>query len=91
MKKAIAEFIVDTIGCEEDAKIYEDYSGRGMYGETTTGIVCSNPMAVTEALIEALLNTDEDEVETLNEQYNEDEDDRTSLSFDSLGHDYIVY
>lgn len=31
-----------------DASIYEDYSGRGMYGATTTGIV--SPDAFTAAM-----------------------------------------
>lgn len=28
----------------EEFRLYEDYSGRGMYGETTAGIVCEGYM-----------------------------------------------
>jgi hypothetical protein len=44
MKKANAEKILAAM---EDAgmkcELYEDYSGRGMFGRTTTGIVCDSP------------------------------------------------
>jgi hypothetical protein len=40
-----AEQIVEYIQYEmgEDAEVYEDYSGRGMYGNTCAGIVVDNP------------------------------------------------
>lgn len=39
MKKEIAELIVEN---SYDMDIHEDYSGRGMFGNTTTGIVCDS-------------------------------------------------
>jgi len=39
----IVEFICGN-GCK--ASVYEDYSGRGMYGETCTGIVTDEPTMV---------------------------------------------
>jgi len=37
MKKETAERIVNYIG--DDARVYDDYSGRGMYGRTTYAVV----------------------------------------------------
>jgi hypothetical protein len=40
MNYITAKFIADI--CEDigvDVELYEDYSGRGMYGDTTTGLV----------------------------------------------------
>ena len=40
MNKDLALAIVDAINNNGgDANIYEDYSGRGMYGQPTTGVV----------------------------------------------------
>jgi hypothetical protein len=36
-----------------DAKVYEDYSGRFMYGQTCPGIVCDDPVAVGFAAAKA--------------------------------------
>jgi hypothetical protein len=44
MKKANAEKILAAMqDAGMDAELYEDYSGRGMFGRTTTGIVCGSP------------------------------------------------
>lgn len=37
-----------------DAKVYEDYSGRFMYGQTCPGIVCDDPVAVGFAAAKSL-------------------------------------
>jgi hypothetical protein len=39
MNKDIAEMIIDY---GNDLSLYEDYSGRGMYGKTTTAITCDS-------------------------------------------------
>jgi len=44
MDHTIANKIVDAsidMGVEE-ARLYNDYSGRGMFGNTTTAVVCSS-------------------------------------------------
>ena len=53
--------ILDNMGVE--AEIYEDYSGRGMYGKTTTGIVCDagKSAMIGYAYAVAVVQTMEDE------------------------------
>ena len=51
MTKAQAQKVVDILtdrGIE--ARMYEDYSGRGMYGATCPGIVCSDVVEVGAAI-----------------------------------------
>ena len=38
---------------EWEARVYKDYSGRGMYGRTCTGIVTTAPAAIVGAAIVA--------------------------------------
>ena len=51
MRKTNAEAIVDYL---EDkgitAEVYQDYSGRGMYGTTTTAVVTKDPFDVARAM-----------------------------------------
>jgi hypothetical protein len=43
MELAVAKRVVDVLGeMDVEAEVYEDYSGRGMFGRTTTGIVCGS-------------------------------------------------
>jgi hypothetical protein len=58
-----------------DAKLYEDYSGRGMYGNTTTGVT-------TDA--------SPGEMEFMEEEMEEAEID-PAFRKDSMGLDYIYY
>lgn len=47
MEYKVAEAIVQEMENNGvDAEIRESYSGRGMYGKTTTGIVCDDPVVV---------------------------------------------
>lgn len=53
MEKEIAELLVDTgYGLE----IYEEYSGRGMYGKTTTAVTCDNVSQFMESVGEAFMD-----------------------------------
>jgi hypothetical protein len=45
--QAIVEFLEDQ---GDEASVYEDYSGRGMYGRTTAGVVASEVSDVTYAM-----------------------------------------
>ena len=38
MKRHVADLLVDFAG-DEDLTLHEDYSGRGMYGDRTSGVV----------------------------------------------------
>lgn len=35
-----------------ELRVYEDYCGRGMYGETTTGLVVNNDREFKELMVE---------------------------------------
>lgn len=58
-----------------DAELYEDYSGRGMYGNTTTGVTTDARPQSMEAMEEAM---EEAEIDP-------------SFRKDNMGLDYIYY
>jgi hypothetical protein len=61
--------------------IRDDYSGRGMYGTTTTGIVCESIEEFIKACVAATL----DEPENMEEFLYED------IRSDNMGLDIIFY
>jgi len=77
MKLDEALQLIEFLGDEGyDAKLYEDYSGRAMYGNVTTGVTTAmRPVEMEEA---------EDRLE------NDYEIDH-SFRFDNMGLDYIYY
>lgn len=93
MKKALANLIIENLNdMGEFGELYKGYSGRGMYGKTTFGVVCSNPMRVADALASAYQYGDDESIERFNDEYEEEETNYfEKLSFDNLGNDYIVY
>ena len=89
MKKEIAEALIEIMEefCEENAaKIYEEYSGRGMYGDKTTGIVVSSVGDLIAAIISRADLLVEDEYEFTDAKF-----DVKSIRIDSLGRDTIIY
>jgi len=82
MLKSVAEAIQRAVESEtcEQAEIYDDYSGRCMYGDTTTGVVVPSSGVVISSimkrpdLFDDIPNRDIDEIKT-----------------DSMGHDIILY
>lgn len=89
MKKELAEALKTVyLECYPDShcRVYENYSGRGMYGEETTGLVCES----AEDLISAILLSPE---YILREFKDNDinRGDITSVRVDSLGFDTIFY
>jgi hypothetical protein len=95
MKKAMAEFIAEKLEdmTGEKHSIREGYSGRGMFGSETFGIVCDSPMQVLDVVMECLLNgeLDEDDIEELNDKLDEERGPNTGFRFDGMGLQYIVY
>ena len=88
LAEKLVEFIVD---CgeytEDDVYIIENYSGRAMYGGTTTGLVIPSVTVLIQYIImfapELSEIHDEDDIysfETINELY-----------IDSLGRSYLIY
>ena len=80
MQKLLAEKLCE---CHEDFKLYEEYSGRGMYGTKTTGVKCGSIAHVLEATIENADAFLDEEGYPLFEYLD--------LKWDSLGLGYIVY
>lgn len=92
MKREIAELIVDH---GYDMEIYEDYSGRGMFGDTTTGIICDSfrefSAAVSETFFEMILDAKD-----LGEDYDTENakillESVGRIRMDNLGKSLIVY
>lgn len=80
MQKPLAELICE---CDYDLELYEGYSGRGMYGETTTGVVCDNLTQILKAVIESADIFVSDDGYPLYTNLN--------LRWDNLGRGYILY
>lgn len=81
-----AKLIVESLNEIGDAEyeVYENYSGRGMYGETTTAIVVPSVLKfATDVLRVSNSFVDEDGDCLLCELQN--------LKSDNLGRDYIIY
>ena len=68
-----------------DAELYEGYSGRGMYGEETTGVTTENPVKLLGLAIAFALDIDRGEAEEFGDC------NFTRLQFDSLGRGSIIY
>lgn len=92
MKKEIAELIIDH---GYDMRIYEDYSGRGMFGDTTNGIVCDSLRdflaAVSETFFEMILDAKD-----LGEDYDTENakillENVGRIRMDNLGTSLIIY
>jgi hypothetical protein len=88
MKLADAKRIVDIMD-EDETTLYEDYSGRGMYGERTAGIVTAS--RDRDYLVECLERE-------LDLDYEDDREEHERLSnaimrarLDNMGMEYIFY
>lgn len=93
MKKEIAELLIEH---NRDLNLYENYSGRGMYGKTTTGISCDDMAQVMEAVGECFLDMIYDASSIHNDTYDTSDaedlvDALTNFQTDSLGLGIIVY
>jgi hypothetical protein len=92
MKREVAELIVEH---GYDMEIYEDYSGRGMFGDTTTGVVCDSLRdflaAVSEKFYEMILDAKD-----LGEDYDTEDakvlmENVGRIRLDNLGTSLIIY
>ena len=54
----------------DEIEVYEGYSGRGMYGDTTTGVVCDGLNNILEAVSDIILGQDEQELNTMSAMSN---------------------
>lgn len=95
MIKEIAEIIVKAAKDKEldGFSIYENYSGRGMYGKTTTGVNFPNKSSLLQAVAAASVMIcyktmiDESNVITLSDFIEE----LGKISQDNMAMDYIIY
>ena len=85
------EYINDYTDCfsdPEDLHVYEDYSGRGMYGSLTDGLVVSDFMEIVK-LVRHICE-DRDNIKDINVE--DFLDKLTSLNRrDNLGYNTILY
>lgn len=82
MKQEDAEALVNVIeGLGYKAEVYDDYSGRGMFGRTTAGVVTDMSKALVEGAVEEMVEED-----TL-----DDAEPFLGLNQDSMGLDIILY
>lgn len=82
MDKKAAEILADY---NYELEVYEDYSGRGMYGSTTTGIVGSQS-DLFSAIGEVMMSGDEEDIEIVGTALRED-----TIRTDSMGMQTIFY
>jgi hypothetical protein len=88
MKAEHAELLADTLGGRIDIEVMSEYSGRGMYGEQTSGVVVDSMAEFLSALGTYLSNTDcQDEAETIREIGEAIRD----LNVDNMGMSIILY
>jgi hypothetical protein len=87
MEKALAEKLVEVLNNEgHEAEVHEGYSGRGMYGKTTYGVVCNSIGTLLSIVICHADSFCVDE-EAWPMAYFQPED----FSTDSMGRDTIIY
>jgi len=89
MKRATAEFLEEVLRYK-NAEILEDYSGRGMFGDTTTAVVVRERLTIPEAMALAA-----DYILYFTDDYDESElediiSDLERANMDSYGKDGIV-
>jgi len=82
----------------QEYEIYEDYSGRGMYGKATTALTIDNKDSLLQAVAEAMLNFEFYKENTPEPKCDEENitprDFVTSIGgikFDSLGLKTVAY
>ncbi len=88
MELKLAERIVDA--CDNagiESSIREDYSGRSMFGETTTGVIVESMGAAMAAIISFA----HEFVEYVEDGLVDPEFEPTGFRTDSRGHDTIIY
>ena len=92
MKLEIAKLIVESgEKLDLDLKLREGYSGRGMFGKTTAGIVGSKS-AITKATAYAAYRFGGEELPGLSDELEIEEFlDEVTFTWDSMGRDRIAY
>lgn len=99
MNTQVAKFIVQELGV---GRLYEEYSGRGMFGDTTTGIIVDSLSDVYEVVF-GFISSEADymlgDLDTPLEDYIDELTDikllatelKDGIRWDNMGGDVIVY
>ncbi len=92
MKLEIAKLIVDSAEkLDLEVKLREGYSGRGMFGKTTAGIVGSKA-SITKATAYAAYRFGSEDLPEIDEDLEIEEFlEELDFSWDSMGRDEIAY
>ena len=90
MKLSTAKFIVEmTEGTENECQLYEDYSGRGMFGDTTTGVTAQcGPAELLGTVLASIFATPQFETDDYPDI---DYSDFEGIKSDSMGRGTIIY
>ena len=80
----IAEGIRNFVAENSQYNLYENYSGRGMFGEKCLGVVVRSGDSFMDFLIKLTMYLDEQDIEDMDCELE-------SASYDDLGKDTIVY
>ena len=93
MKQEHAQFIVKILkNADVVASVYENYSGRGMYGDTTFGVDTElHPMQWTPVIIRWVNDMVEPVDDKCNEWHGGEVPEIGAFNIDNLGLGYIVY
>jgi len=87
MKLEHAELLADELGMLIEVELRENYSGRGMYGENTSGIVVDSMNEFLRGLGEYLKTADESDLDKIKEIGAAIKRIKT----DSMGYSIIIY
>lgn len=91
MKTNEAEFIVDALEASGiEASVYSNYSGRGMYGETTDGVVTGDIASIAPAIVRFMAE-DEDNFKKAMRLVEEGCFPVNGYRLDNMARDYIIY
>lgn len=92
MKREHAGFIIDNNNSCEEITLYKKYSGRCMYGKTTTGLVTSCVDTITNIIKESVEGLEENptyyddcDIDIINEL------EEMEFSTDNMALDMIIY
>ena len=87
MKPETAQLIFDEL---EDGSLYENYSGRGMYGSMTTGVVVNE---ISDFIVAAVAASYSMGLNAHREPraFTEFTQEIKSVKFDSMGKNFIFY
>jgi hypothetical protein len=87
MKLESAELLVEVLEGFIPIDLYEDYSGRGMYGKTTSGVTVNGLTEFMNGIgyfLQSCGEEDAEQVRALGEAL-------TGLTSDHMGYDIIIY